>query len=160
MSYFKTLLIDRSAARDYAQRWGGPQAPRPVAPEMPIMVGKVEVLDVPLTREAVGKALRQWRARVQHSPRDITALNRAALNIEATVWYWHDDTLIITSATSARTRYHVTATSCDCKAAKSGMICWHRWAWSLLDTARRPIASQKPVQRVTEDVQARVDDLF
>ena len=118
---------------------------------------------VNITREQVGRALYSWRKNVEHNARDLNAVNRAALNLEACPWYMTPDgELVITSASDSRTRYHVTLDGCDCLGAtRSGRPCLHVAAYKLLHTAdamRRHEAAQKPVQRAT--AQALVDELF
>ena len=115
------------------------------------------------TREHVGRALHAWRKNVEHNPRDLNALNRASLNLEACPWYMSPDgELVITSASDSRKRYHVNVDGCDCRAATSGRPCWHVAAYRILHTAeamRRYEASQKGVQRDMEQVQVLVDEL-
>lgn len=170
MGYFKTLMIDPSAAREYSQRWA--QNDQVGEHDLSHLVSghgmfrnmttTTVAQPVNVTREHVGRALRQWRKNVEHNPRDLNAVNRAALNLEACPWYMTPDgELVITSATDSRTRYHVTLDGCDCRAAMSGRACWHVAAYKLLHTAdamRRHEAAQKPLQRVT--AQALVDELF
>ncbi|CAA9394492.1 MAG: hypothetical protein AVDCRST_MAG93-9901 [uncultured Chloroflexia bacterium] len=114
------------------------------------------------TREHVGRALHAWRKNVEHNPRDLNALNRASLNLEACPWYlMPDGELVITSASDSRKRYHVNLDGCDCRAALSGRPCWHVAAYKVLHTAdamRRYEASQKAAQHAT--AQALVDELF
>ncbi len=210
MGYFKTLMIDPSAAREYSQRWAqndqvgacssnsylvssrwsttpttSTTVSQPVNLVRPIqndqmgscnthLVSSHEIcvsmtptivaaaVPVNITREHVGKALYQWRKNVEHNPRDLNAVNRAALNLEASPWYMTPDgELVITSASDSRKRYHVNPDGCDCRAAMSGRACWHVAAYRLLHTAdamRRMEAPQKPVQRAT--AQALVDELY
>jgi hypothetical protein len=170
MGYFKTLTIDPSAAREYSQRW----AQNDQVEEHDLshlvsghgmfrsMTATTVAQPVNITREHVGRALHQWRRNVEHNARDLNALNRAALNLEACPWYMMPDgELVITSATTSRTRYHVDYDGCDCRAATTGRACWHVAAYQLLyiaDAMRRLEAAQKPVQRAT--AQALVDELF
>ena len=91
---------------------------------------------VNLTREHVGRALHSWRKNAEHNPRDLNALNRASLNLEACPWYlMPDGELVITSASDSRKRYHVNLDGCDCRAALSGRPCWHVAAYKVLHTA-------------------------
>jgi hypothetical protein len=157
MGYFKTLMIDPSAAREYSQRWANykPVVAAPVALSAPVNI----------TREHVGKALQIMRQNVRHNAPLLNALNRSALNVEACPWTFNTDgELVITSATNGHTRYHVTANSCDCKAARAGRPCWHRQAYALLyaaDAWRRLYASQEPAQRAAwREAQQAVDELY
>ncbi len=90
----------------------------------------------------------------------ITAINRAALNLEACSWAFDGDTLRIASATSRGTRYTVNALGfCECKAAKDNRPCWHRAAWRLLRKAAEMV--RPPVVEMTVDeLQALVDELY
>jgi hypothetical protein len=171
MGYFKTLMIDPSAAREYSQRWA--QSDQVEEHDLSHLVSghgmfrsmttTTVAQPVNITREHVGRALYSWRKNVEHNPRDLNAVNRAALNLEACPWYMTPiGELVITSATTSRTRYHVTLDGCDCRAAMSGRACWHVAAYKLLHTAdamRRLQASQKTAQGITDDVQILVDEL-
>ena len=173
MGYFKTLMIDSSAAHEYSQRWAQNDqvGQRNTNPHL---VSSHEVhypttaptvaQPVNITREHVGKALQIMRQNVRHNAPLLNALNRAALNVEACAWTWSPDgELVIVSATNGHTRYHVTANTCDCKAGRSDRPCWHRQAYALLHAAdkwRRLYASQEPAQRAAYRAQQAVDELF
>ncbi|HSH78187.1 MAG TPA: hypothetical protein VLA19_06615 [Herpetosiphonaceae bacterium] len=91
-----------------------------------------------INREHVGQALRRWRQALQYQPRELTALNKAALNLEACPWFMDTTSgeLVIESATEiGRTRYHVSAEGCACKAAQHNRPCWHVWAYRIMHTA-------------------------
>lgn len=169
MGYFKTLTIDPSAAREYSQRWA--QNDQVDIPGVHLVSSRWSInptatttiaQPVNITREHVGRALYAWRKNVEHNPRDLNAVNRAALNLEANPWYMSPDgELVITSASDSRKRYHVTVDGCDCRAATSGRPCWHVAAYKILHTAeamRRLEAPQKTAQQAT--AQALVDELF
>ena len=89
----------------------------------------------------------------------ITAINRAALNLEACPWAFDGETLRIASATTRGTRYTVSPERCECKAAQDGRPCWHRAAWRLLRKAAEMV--QPAVVALTdEELQALVDALY
>ena len=90
----------------------------------------------------------------------ITAINRAALNLEACPWAFDGETLRIASATTRGTRYTINAYGfCECKAAQDGRPCWHRAAWRLLRKAAEMVAPS--VVEITEaELQALVDELY
>jgi hypothetical protein len=172
MGYFKTLTIDPSAAREYSQRWAQKDQVRDPVKNTHLASGQrmfttLTTTTVPqpvnITREHVGRALYSWRKNVEHNPRDLNALNHAALNLEANPWYMTPDgELVITSASDSRKRYHVNVDGCDCRAAMSGKPCWHVAAYRVLHTAeamRRLEASQKAAQHDMECVQVLVDEL-
>ena len=173
MGYFKTLMIDPSAARQYSQRWaqndqvGACSTSHLVSSHGGFKTMTVTTLSQPvnITREHVGKALQIMRQNVRHNAPLLNALNRAALNVEACAWTWSPDgDVVIVSATNGHTRYHVTATTCDCKAARASRPCWHRQAYALLHAAdawRRLYATQEPAQRAAwREAQQAVDELF
>ncbi len=183
MGYFKTLLIDPSAAREYSQRWaqndqaGDRSSNSHLVSshgEFNNMTATTVQQPVNITREHVGRALHQWRKNVEHNARDLNAVNRAALNLEACPWYMTPDgELVITSASDSRTRYHVTLDRCDCRAATTGRACWHVAAYKLLHTAdamRRHELSGNGYQierkasannsQIDRNAQQAVDELF
>ena len=84
-----------------------------------------------VNRSTVAAALAAARTEAAKHQAWITAINRAALNLEACPWQFDGEILIITSATSA-VRYTVTPEGCPCKAGGSGKPCWHRAARRLL----------------------------
>ncbi len=71
-----------------------------------------------INRQNVGAALRQFRLSFAGNSRELTAINKAALNLEACVWFFDGDTLVIESATqTGLVRYHIQHDACDCQAA-------------------------------------------
>ena len=90
----------------------------------------------------------------------ITAINRAALNLEACPWAFDGETLRIASATTRGTRYTVSPEGCECKAAKESRPCWHRAAWRLLRKAAELVKPAAPVMPSDEELQALVDALY
>ncbi len=54
-----------------------------------------------VNRENVGKALRQLRLECRHNQREMNAINRAALELEASAWTFDGETLVIQSAKQA-----------------------------------------------------------
>ena len=84
-----------------------------------------------VSREAMGKALAPARKNCTESKSWLNAINRAALNLEACMWQFDGETLVIKSATQD-THYTVTKDGCECKAFLAGRACWHRAARRLL----------------------------
>ncbi len=126
-----------------------------------------------VNRTTVALALAAARTEAGKHQAWITAINRAALNLEACPWQFDGEILIITSATSAA-RYTVTPEGCQCKAGGSGKPCWHRAAHRLLckaaemtytaattngyqDAPARPFEDAKPTMA---ELQAAADELF
>ncbi len=85
-----------------------------------------------VNRVSVGAALQAARIEAHEHQAWITAINRAALNLEACKWQFDGDDLRIESATNSGTYYTVTAAGCLCKAGAAGKACWHRAARRLL----------------------------
>ena len=110
-----------------------------------------------VTRPNVGQALRQMRLIYGNNSRELNALNKAALNLEACLWTWTGEALVIESATqTGLVRYHVQHDACDCQAAAHGKACWHRAAYRLLKKAAA-IAEQAQRPRLSTEVyQAKV----
>ncbi len=69
-----------------------------------------------VNREAMGKALAQARRDCSESKSWLNAINRAALNLEACMWQFDGETLMVKSATED-IHYTVTKDGCECK-------CW------------------------------------
>ncbi len=89
-----------------------------------------------VTRPNVGAALRTFRLSYANSPRELNAINRAALNLESCFWQFSGAELVIESATqTGLVKYHVQHDACDCAAAAHGKACWHRAAYRLLSKA-------------------------
>lgn len=111
-----------------------------------------------ITRQRVGAALRQYRLAFAGNSRELNAVNRAALNLEACLWQWDGSTLSIESATeTGLVRYHVTASGCSCKAARHGKPCWHLASFRLLQLAQD---APRPARRPMAELQAAADELF
>ncbi len=85
-----------------------------------------------ISRQTVAAALAAARTEAAEHRLWITAINRAALNLEACRWAFDGETLVIASATTQGTRYTVDASGCTCKAGQAGRPCWHRAARRLL----------------------------
>ncbi len=85
-----------------------------------------------VNRISVGAALQAARIEAQEHQAWITAINKAALNLEACTWQFDGDDLRIESATNSGTYYTVTAAGCPCKAGAAGKACWHRASRRLL----------------------------
>src|ERR671916_228248 len=71
-----------------------------------------------INRQTVAAALAAARTEAAEHRLWITAINRAALNLEACSWAFDGDVLRIASATTRGTRYTVTPEGCECKAAQ------------------------------------------
>ena len=112
-----------------------------------------------ISRQTVAAALAAARTEAAEHRLWITAINRAALNLEACPWAFDGETLRIASATTRGTRYTVSPEGCECKAAQDGRPCWHRAAWRLLRKAAELV--MPPVVEITKaELQALVDELF
>ena len=115
-----------------------------------------------ITRPNVGQALRQFRLTYANSPRELNAINKAALNLEACFWAFDGEELVIESATqTGLIKYHVQHDACDCQAAAHGKACWHRAAYRLLCKAaamaqqpRTPKYSAEDYARIMADANA------
>ncbi len=112
-----------------------------------------------LTRQNAGRALRQLRIEYRNSASHLNAINKAALNLEACIWYeGPDGELVIESATqTGLVTYHVdVAGRCDCKAGQNGRICWHQAAKEIISAARQPRMTDAEYARTV----AACDELF
>jgi hypothetical protein len=85
-----------------------------------------------VNRATVAQALQQARLQSAEHQAWLNAINRASLFLAAEQWQFDGETLIIASATTEGTRYHVTAHTCECRAGMKGRPCWHRAAARLL----------------------------
>ncbi len=125
-----------------------------------------------VNRSTVALALAAARIEAAKHQAWINAINRAALNLEACLWQFDGDILVIRSATSAA-RYTVDAQGCPCHAGKAGKPCWHKAAWRLLckaaemtytaattngyqDAPARPFEDAKPTMA---ELQAAAEEL-
>ncbi len=113
-----------------------------------------------VNRTTVAAALAAARTEAGKHQAWITAINRAALNLEACPWQFDGEILIITRATSA-VRYTVTPAGCQCKAGGAGKPCWHRASHRLLVKAAELAAQPAPAPRLSfEELQAAAVELF
>ncbi len=112
-----------------------------------------------ISRQTVAAALAAARTEAAEHRLWITAINRAALNLEACPWAFDGETLRIASATTRGTRYTVTPDGCECKAAQDGRPCWHRAAWRLLRKAAEMVQPAR-VMPTEAELQALVDELY
>ncbi len=112
-----------------------------------------------INRQTVAAALAAARTEAAEHRLWITAINRAALNLEACPWAFDGDTLRIASATTRGTRYTVSPEGCECKAAQDGRPCWHRAAWRLLRKAAELVQPAR-VELTDAELQALVDELY
>ncbi len=93
------------------------------------------ILAQSITRQNVGNALRRMRHECRYNAAEITALNKAGLELEASPWQYDGEMLVITSRTTANTRYTVAYSGCSCKAGQNGRPCWHFAAYKLIQRA-------------------------
>ncbi len=112
-----------------------------------------------INRQTVAAALRQARIEAAEHQAWITAINKAALNLEAAPWVFDGEVLRIASATTPSARYTVDKQGCGCKAGQQGKPCWHRAAWRLLCKAAEMVAAQ-PLQLSEAELAAIVDELY
>ncbi len=112
-----------------------------------------------INRQTVAAALAAARTEAAEHRLWITAINRAALNLEACPWAFDGETLRIASATTRGTRYTVSPEGCECKAARDGRPCWHRAAWRLLRKAAELVQPAR-VMPTDAELQALVDELY
>ncbi len=112
-----------------------------------------------INRQTVAAALAAARTEAAEHRLWITAINRAALNLEACPWAFDGDTLRIASATTRGTRYTVNPDGCECKAAQDGRPCWHRAAWRLLRKAAELVPAPR-VELTEAELQQIVDELY
>jgi hypothetical protein len=110
----------------------------------------------PITRAAVAQQLAAARALVENNRAWFNALNKAAVELEASAWSWNGQQLTIASRTTKGTRYTVTSAACPCKAGQAGRPCWHRAAARLIERVSE--ASSKAQSRAA--AQQAVDELF
>src|SRR3712207_4696145 len=104
-----------------------------------------------INRATVGQALRQYRISFAGDNRELNAINKAALNLEACLWTWTGDALVIESATQTGiAKYHVQHDACDCQAAAHGKACWHRAAYRLLKKAADMAQQPRPCRSVED----------
>ena len=112
-----------------------------------------------INRQTVATALAAARTEAAEHRLWITAINRAALNLEACPWAFDGETLRIASATTRGTRYTVSPEGCECKAAQDGRPCWHRAAWRLLRKAAELVQPVR-IMPTEAELQALVDELY
>jgi hypothetical protein len=112
-----------------------------------------------VNRQTVAAALAAARTEAAEHRAWINAINRAALNLEATAWAFDGDVLRIASA-STNARYTVTPDGCECKAGNAGKPCWHKAAWRLLRKASEMVPAAPVVTLSDAEIQALVDELF
>ena len=113
-----------------------------------------------VNRRTVAAALKQARIDAQEHRDWITAINRAALNLEACSWAFDGEILVIQSATDSRTRYHVDAHGCACKAGRQARPCWHRAAHRLLVKASELVPVPVRPTMTEEELAAIVAELY
>ena len=111
-----------------------------------------------VNRQTVAAALRQARIEAAEHAAWITAINKAALELEAASWAFDGEALRIASRTGTG-RYTATAHTCECKAYAKGIPCWHRAAARLLVKAAELVQPAR-VMPTDAELQALVDELF
>ncbi len=84
-----------------------------------------------VNRQTVAAALKQARIEAAEHQQWITAINKAAVNLEACPW-WFDGTVLCIASTTGARRYTVDAHGCECPSGQHGRPCWHRAAHRLL----------------------------
>lgn len=109
-------------------------------------------------RSHVGQVLRQMRIAFADAPHELTAINKAALNLEACRWQFDGRTLRIESATHVGKRFYtVTGDGCTCLASSACRLCWHTAAWRLLLAASVLATPGKlPFERLTAQLNAEL----
>ncbi len=112
-----------------------------------------------INRRTVAAALAAARVEAAEHNAWINAINKAALNLEASPWAFDGEILRIASASRPANRYTVTPEGCECKAGAAGKPCWHRAAWRLLRKAAEVVPPVKVVY-TEEELQALVDELY
>ena len=112
-----------------------------------------------VNRRTVAAALAAARVEAAEHTAWINAINKAALNLEASPWAFDGEILRIASASRPANRYTVTPEGCECKAGAAGRPCWHRAAWRLLRKAAEVVPPVKVVY-TEEELQALVDELY
>ena len=112
-----------------------------------------------ISRRTVAAALAAARVEAAEHNAWINAINKAALNLEASPWAFDGEILRIASASHPANRYTVTPEGCECKAGQAGRPCWHRAAWRLLRKAAEVVPPVKVVY-TEEELQALVDELY
>lgn len=84
------------------------------------------------TRQAVHHATARARLRVMDNVSWLNAVNKAAVELDASPWLFNGTTLKIHSRTQADMWYTVRHGRCTCKAASAGRPCWHKAAYGLI----------------------------
>ena len=113
-----------------------------------------------INRQTVAQALRQARLEAAEHHAWITAINKAALNLEAAPWAFDGEVLRISSATTPGVRYTVTAAGCECRAGQQGKPCRHRAAHRLLCKAAE-LVTPAPRHTLTDaEMAAIVTELY
>ncbi len=112
-----------------------------------------------INRQTVAAALRQARIDAAEHAAWVNAINKAALELEATSWAFDGEALRIASRTGTG-RYTATAHTCECKAYAAGRPCWHRACARLLVKAAELVQPAVRVMPTDAELQALVDELF
>jgi hypothetical protein len=112
-----------------------------------------------ISRRTVAAALAAARVEAAEHQAWVNAINKAALNLEASPWAFDGEILRIASASRPTNRYTVTPEGCECKAAEAGRPCWHRAAWRLLCKAAELVPAPR-VELTEAELQQIVDELY
>lgn len=89
-----------------------------------------------ITRENVAAVVARAKATAAEHTRWVTAITRAADELNKNQWLFTGSTLKIHSRTRRRT-YTVSGNDCTCEAAQNGQPCYHVAAWRILVRAAR-----------------------
>ena len=111
-----------------------------------------------INRQTVAAALREARIQAAEHQQWINAINKAAVELEASSWAFDGEVLWVASRTS-NGRSTVEANGCACKAAQAGRPCWHRAAWRLLCKASEMVPAPRR-ELSEEELQAIVEELY
>ncbi len=112
-----------------------------------------------INRQTVAAALHEARIQAAEHQQWITAINKAAVELEASSWAFDGEVLRVASRTS-NGRYTVDANGhCECKAAQAGRPCWHRAAWRLLCKAAEMVPAPRR-ELSEEELTAIVEELY
>ena len=112
-----------------------------------------------ISRQTVAAAIRQARIEAAEHQSWITAINKAAVELEVSSWAFDGEVLRIASR-SGNGRYTVTVAGCECKAGQAGRPCWHRAACRLLVKAAE-VVPPAPKRMLTDaELEQIVNELY
>jgi predicted extracellular nuclease len=93
-----------------------------------------------VTRENVAAVVARAKAAAAEHTRWVTAITRAADELNKNQWLFTGSTLKIHSRTRRRT-YTVSGNDCTCEAAQAGQPCYHVAAWRILTRAAAQVGA-------------------